>query len=225
MKISEIARAAGCSVRAVRHYHEVGVLAEPPRNSSGYRDYSLEDLAELFRIRAFVQAGVPLADISNDPAVLDRAHALLGETIRELQLQQRKLDALRRGRNGVPLEIAEKFDELARNHPDVATALSRELAVLSLLALGGLATDATWEKIVGNLKSTDIVTATIQGLRLWQELESPAAEHDLIDRIVALSPRGYMLGVMDTLKPGDMPVTISDVVMTPAQAEAFRRLT
>lgn len=119
MKISDVAQAVGCSVRALRHYHEVGVLPEPTRDSSGYRNYSLEDLAAVFRVRAFIQAGVPLADISDDPAVLERAHTLLSEQVRELQEQQRKLTALKQGRNGVPFEVVHLFDELIDQHPDL----------------------------------------------------------------------------------------------------------
>ncbi|UUA88525.1 MerR family DNA-binding transcriptional regulator [Corynebacterium genitalium ATCC 33030] len=37
MKISDVARAAGCSVRAVRHLHETGAVPEPPH---GHADYS-----------------------------------------------------------------------------------------------------------------------------------------------------------------------------------------
>src|SRR5204863_5377681 len=33
----EIAELAGTSLRAVRHYHEVGLLAEPERRANGYK--------------------------------------------------------------------------------------------------------------------------------------------------------------------------------------------
>ena len=49
MRISEVARAAGCSVRAVRHYHASGAL---------------------LRVRALVDAGITLADIRSDSSSL-----------------------------------------------------------------------------------------------------------------------------------------------------------
>src|SRR5699024_11261747 len=70
MRISEVARAAGCSVRAVRHYHASGALPEPPRTAGGYRDYGLADLAALLRVRALVDAGITLADIRSDSSSL-----------------------------------------------------------------------------------------------------------------------------------------------------------
>lgn len=225
MKISDVAHAAGCSVRALRHYHEVGVLPEPARDSSGYRDYSLEDLAEVFRIRAFVQAGVPLSDIGDDPEVLERAHALLSERIRELREQQRKLNALRRGRNGVPLEIVHLFDELIQKYPALATSLSRELSILGLLSLGGLTTESTWVRIAKNLSNPDIVTATVEGLQIWEELAAPSARVELISQFIALSAQGYMSDVMDTLNPGNLPITIADAASSSAQAEALRQVT
>lgn len=33
-----MARLAGVTVRTLRHYHQVQVLAEPPRTSNGYRE-------------------------------------------------------------------------------------------------------------------------------------------------------------------------------------------
>ena len=35
LTISELARHAGVSVRTVRHYHQLGLLAEPERNALG----------------------------------------------------------------------------------------------------------------------------------------------------------------------------------------------
>ena len=35
--ISQLARHAGVTIRAVRHYHQIGLLPEPERDASGYR--------------------------------------------------------------------------------------------------------------------------------------------------------------------------------------------
>ncbi|WP_084195160.1 MerR family DNA-binding transcriptional regulator [Streptosporangium amethystogenes] len=37
MNSSELGSLAGVTVRALRHYHQVGVLDEPPRGPNGYR--------------------------------------------------------------------------------------------------------------------------------------------------------------------------------------------
>ena len=57
MRISDVARAAGCSVRAIRHLHETGAVPEPARTPGNYRDYTVRDLAAVLRARALIDAG------------------------------------------------------------------------------------------------------------------------------------------------------------------------
>ncbi|WP_286160418.1 MerR family transcriptional regulator [Streptomyces yunnanensis] len=47
----EIAELAGTSLRAVRHYHEVGLLDEPVRRANGYKQYGVAHLVRLLRIK------------------------------------------------------------------------------------------------------------------------------------------------------------------------------
>jgi AraC-like DNA-binding protein len=47
----EIAELAGTSLRAVRHYHEVGLLAEPERRANGYKQYGVAHLIRVLRIK------------------------------------------------------------------------------------------------------------------------------------------------------------------------------
>jgi len=61
--IGQLAGYAGVTIKAVRHYHERGLLAEPPRDASGYRRYSAEQAIELVKIKTLADAGVPLARI------------------------------------------------------------------------------------------------------------------------------------------------------------------
>lgn len=48
------------SVRTLRHYHRVGILAEPPRRSNGYREYTVHDLIRVLRIRRLSSLGIAL---------------------------------------------------------------------------------------------------------------------------------------------------------------------
>jgi DNA-binding transcriptional MerR regulator len=50
-------------VRAVRHYHQIGLLPEPERDRSGYRSYDAAAVVRLIRIRTLADAGVPLARV------------------------------------------------------------------------------------------------------------------------------------------------------------------
>ena len=68
LTISQLASYAGVTVRAVRHYHQVGLLPEPERDHSGYRSYDAQAVADLIKIRTLAEAGVPLAQV---PGLLD----------------------------------------------------------------------------------------------------------------------------------------------------------
>ncbi|MFF7653673.1 MerR family transcriptional regulator [Streptomyces sp. NPDC007983] len=60
----EIAELAGTSLRAVRHYHEVGLLAEPERRANGYKQYGVAHLVKLLRIKRLVDLGFSLSRIA-----------------------------------------------------------------------------------------------------------------------------------------------------------------
>ncbi|WP_338036247.1 MerR family transcriptional regulator [Nocardiopsis chromatogenes] len=49
--------------RAIRHYHAIGLLAEPPRGADNRRRYGYGDLVRLLWIRRMADAGIPLEDI------------------------------------------------------------------------------------------------------------------------------------------------------------------
>src|SRR4051812_8894446 len=80
MRTSELARAAGITVRTVRHYHQIGVLAEPVRTANGYRLYSIRDLVRVLRIRQLSSRGIALDDVR---AVLDRESGIAADEILE----------------------------------------------------------------------------------------------------------------------------------------------
>ena len=43
------------TVRAIRHYHQRGLLAEPARDASGYRRYDGHAVVELIRIKTLAE--------------------------------------------------------------------------------------------------------------------------------------------------------------------------
>jgi hypothetical protein len=59
LTIGQLAAYAGVTVRAVRHYHQIGLLPEPERDASGYRRYGAKAVVSLIRIRTLANAGVP----------------------------------------------------------------------------------------------------------------------------------------------------------------------
>lgn len=57
MKIGELARRTGASVRALRYYEQQGLL-RPERRPSGYREFRTNDIALVERIQNLISAGL-----------------------------------------------------------------------------------------------------------------------------------------------------------------------
>jgi len=91
----ELAELAGTTVNTVRHYHRVGLLAEPERRGNGYKQYGARKLVQLLRIRRLTELGVPLSDIErlagDDESTLD----VLRNLDAELAQQQDRITAAR----------------------------------------------------------------------------------------------------------------------------------
>jgi MerR family copper efflux transcriptional regulator len=62
--ISQLAKHAQVTVETVRYYERRGLLPEPPRRASGYRQYSQDDLACLQFIRRAQTLGFSLKEIA-----------------------------------------------------------------------------------------------------------------------------------------------------------------
>jgi len=81
LTISQVAAYAGVTVRAVRHYHQIGLLPEPERNASGYRTYDADAVVRLIRINTLAGAGVPLARVQE---LLDADPEAFAEGVRAI---------------------------------------------------------------------------------------------------------------------------------------------
>ncbi|PKQ27113.1 MAG: heavy metal-responsive transcriptional regulator [Actinobacteria bacterium HGW-Actinobacteria-4] len=62
MRIGELAHSAGLNATAVRYYESIGLLPEPGRTASGYRDYDEDALERLRFVRDSQAAGLTLAE-------------------------------------------------------------------------------------------------------------------------------------------------------------------
>ncbi|MFD9698663.1 MerR family transcriptional regulator [Lentzea sp. NPDC059081] len=103
--IGQLARYAGVTVKAVRHYHKMGLLPEPERDHSGYRRYDAQDAIDLVKIRTLAEAGVPLARVKELLGASEQefgaAVAEIGEALRrreeEIRLARERVTRLRAG--------------------------------------------------------------------------------------------------------------------------------
>jgi len=63
MRIGELAHAADTSTKTIRYYEQVGIIPEPSRTQSGYRDYDDNATDRLGFIKSAQRAGLTLAEI------------------------------------------------------------------------------------------------------------------------------------------------------------------
>jgi MerR family copper efflux transcriptional regulator len=64
LTIGEVAKAAEVGVETVRFYEREGLIAEPPRRRSGYREYPPDTVRRLRFIRRAKELGFTLKEIS-----------------------------------------------------------------------------------------------------------------------------------------------------------------
>lgn len=140
LTIGQLASYAGVTIRAVRHYHHVGLMPEPSRDASGYRTYGADAVVRLIRIRTLAEAGVPLARVEtlldSDPETFVDGTALIdGELrtrIRELQEHRRRIAQLASGDSlAVPAVVADYLDQVrAIGVPEILIAAERDAWIL-----------------------------------------------------------------------------------------------
>ncbi|MCF2530489.1 MerR family transcriptional regulator [Yinghuangia soli] len=205
MRIGELAGIVGVTTRAVRHYHRIGLLPEPPRQANGYREYTLRDAVELARVRRLTELGLSLDEVKD--ALADDAGRDLAEILAELDADlARQEDAIRQRRarlrqlldeaerSGrlpaeapVSPELAAIFEDMARASaqrpgPEPAIA-AKERELLALLATG--TPDAGRDSWLGALMQS--LTADPEAMRraydVYARLDELAAADDGDPRI------------------------------------------
>ncbi|MBV8618219.1 MAG: SAM-dependent methyltransferase [Curvibacter sp.] len=99
LKIGELARRAGLSVRALHHYDAIGLLSPAWRSEGGARLYGRDELIRLHRIEALKRFGYSLQEIKDsldDPAVGREPLGILRRQIEALEAQAARIRRLGR---------------------------------------------------------------------------------------------------------------------------------
>lgn len=109
LKIGELARRTGLTVRALRHYGDIGLLLPSARSEGRYRLYGREDVARLYRIQALRRLDISLAEIG---AILDKEVGGLSEVVAQ---QLALLDHQIRQANTLRAHLAELQKQLRSN--------------------------------------------------------------------------------------------------------------
>jgi DNA-binding transcriptional MerR regulator len=121
LTIGQLAAYAGVTARAVRHYHQIGLLPEPARDASGYRRYGATAVVSLIRIRTLANAGVPLSRIgqmleADAPAFAQAVHRIddhLRDEIERLETSRKQIARLAAGDSlALPPEVISYLDRL-----------------------------------------------------------------------------------------------------------------
>ncbi|WP_040871143.1 MerR family transcriptional regulator [Nocardia exalbida] len=155
--IGQLARYAGVTIKAVRVYHERGLLPEPARDSSGYRRYRAEDAIDLVRIKTLAQAGVPLARVKElltanseeFAAAIAQIDRTLAERAEEIRRTREQIAELNSGdRLFVSTEVAEYLDRLRQlGVSDRAVRMERDIWILMRSAAPGQASAWVTDKL------------------------------------------------------------------------------
>jgi DNA-binding transcriptional MerR regulator len=121
LTIGQLAAYAGVTVRAVRHYHQIGLLPEPERDAAGYRRYGAKAVVSLIKIRTLASAGVPLSEIGDMldadapafAAAVQRIDGRLRDEIERLEISRKQIAQLAAGDSlALPPEVTSYLDRL-----------------------------------------------------------------------------------------------------------------
>jgi DNA-binding transcriptional MerR regulator len=99
--IGQLAHHAGVNIETVRYYERRGLLREPPRSNSGYRQYSAIDLRRLQFIARAKQLGFTLAEIASLVGDQERSETtgavltMARSKVQELDQHRKELDDTR----------------------------------------------------------------------------------------------------------------------------------
>jgi len=96
LKVGDLARRTGLTVRTLHHYDEIGLLKPSDRSDAGYRLYSQTDVQRLHGIQTLRHLGLPLSDIGELLAGEGMApERIIGQQIRALDQQITQATELR----------------------------------------------------------------------------------------------------------------------------------
>ncbi|MFE7513779.1 MerR family transcriptional regulator [Streptomyces sp. NPDC057540] len=186
MRIGEIAALVGVTPRAVRHYHQSGLLPEPERRANGYREYGVRDAVLLARIRRLTELGLGLDEV-RDVLADDEGRGLV-EVLEELADDLARQEAVIRERRErlAPLLAEARAGRLPAEGP-----VSPELTAL-LAGLGELPESPMAAKDREILTLLDTVAPEAERARLMELMRDVAGSarelYGLLDALADAAP-------------------------------------
>lgn len=236
MLSGELAELAGVTVRTLRHYHQIGVLPEPPRSAGGYRRYDVGHVVRLLRITRLTALGVPLSAL---PVVLDdptAAGLLLDELDRQATAEIERLTARRVSiaalrRNGAPADLhpeasAWRSAPVAETPADMARYEHEQLILAGHFF--GADSPAGFAALFGEASGDPEVSAALMARFYALDVDSPDVEvASLVDELAAhLKPVVARLAAVPPLEPRAAALMdeLSRQALKPVQHRVLRRI-
>lgn len=117
MKIGELAAEVGTTTKTIRFYESIGLLDEPERTPSGYRDYGQAAVERLGFVKQAQASGLSLDEISSILQIKDRGGRSCEHTrnllASHLEALDERIEELHRAR----IELRRMFDRAAALDP------------------------------------------------------------------------------------------------------------
>jgi DNA-binding transcriptional MerR regulator len=189
MRSSDLAALARVTVRTLRHYHSVGVLPEPARGRNGYREYTVQDLVRLLRVKRLAALGIPLERM---PAMLENETDTQAELLDQLDADidaqlarlhaQKALIGLARMHEAAPDLPPELAESLARFAATGASDSMKRMDRDQVILLAHLAGDAGIDRLAQvyrRLAEPDILTGVAAFSRRFDDLPEGASEAEI----------------------------------------------
>ncbi|MGH2766261.1 MAG: heavy metal-responsive transcriptional regulator [Actinomycetota bacterium] len=92
MRIGELGTRVGVPPKTIRYYEEIGIMPEPDRTPTGYRDYRDEAAPRLRFIRTAQDVGFSLGEIREILALRDRGAAPCLHVTELIERHAREMD-------------------------------------------------------------------------------------------------------------------------------------
>jgi DNA-binding transcriptional MerR regulator len=125
MRIGELADEIGLTTKTIRYYESIGLVPEPERTASGYRDYG-DDVAERLRfVKQAQSSGLTLAEIRSILEIKDAGGQSCAHTRELLYGHLDALDAQIEAMQRQRQELAELANRAAGLDPATCTDAQR----------------------------------------------------------------------------------------------------
>lgn len=225
MRIGELAELAGVTVRTVRYYHQAGALPEPARRANGYREYTVDHLATMLRIRQLTGSGLSLA----------QAGAVVADTVSASA--DGALDDIDRALEARIAVLTEQRERLAQARAGHHVGLSRLAAALAVKP-ADVPAATVLAHLYANEPRADLLADALLTPRLRSALVSSQNRFDAIEATSSDGELDELVGEMrrivaelsDQLPPlpeekHRLVLALTDRDLNDRQREFLRRLT